>query len=241
MPQFRINGLFVTVCVLFAALQVTAQTLAPPIAEYRKKANGDFTLSNEGDVPLAAILEVRDFSVGAQGTVSYGGPPSGVSVRLGSNSFVIPPHQIHYVFYSAKCQQAPCWFAIINTLTRAAPVQGGLRINIILPHLVYVYQKSKMKGNDVRVSVVREVAAGPFELRIENLSGKLGRVDSIQTRGFASNATYGSFPLFPHQSRSLLLKIDGPSKQSQFRIDFEDGLRLNVPLPEGDTPAQAAR
>lgn len=235
------KALFAASGLLCIALQALGQTLSPPIAEYRKKANGEFTLSNEGDFPLAAIMEVRDFSVGQHGAVAYGGPSPGVTVRFGSSSFVIPPHQAHYVFYSATCKETPCWFAVMNTLTRASPIQGGLRINIILPYLVYIYQKAKMKKKDVRVSVERADPDGSYRLTIQNLTAKLGRVDTIESEGFATESSYGSFPLFPRESRELLINPKGPSKRPRFRINFEDGLRLNVPAPESEMSSQAAR
>jgi hypothetical protein len=227
----KVVVLWAAVCfnVLAAAIG-HAQTLSPPIAEYRQKADGTLTLRNDGDNALVAILEVRSFSVDGDGKIQYGPADAKVNVQLGSNSFSIPPHQGHYVFYKATCAQAPCWFAIINTLTQATRVTTGLRINIILPHLVYVYQKAKLKKDDLRVEVSPADKAGRYELKFTNLSGKLERVETIQLKGFGARGPFGGFPLFPGGTRSVTLDTGLPAKKPLFQIHFGGGLRLDVPL-----------
>jgi len=225
-------ALVLAASIAMTAAEAASQTLSPPLAEYRKKADGVLTLGNDGDAALAAILEVREFSVDGDGNLAYGPAPSDVKVELGSNSFVIPPHQTHYVFYRASCAHAPCWFAIINTLTRATAVTGGLRINIVLPHLVYVYQKAKFKKSDVRVEVSAGEREGVYRLKFENFSDKLERVETVQARGFPDGQTYGGFPLFPRQTRSVSFQTGAPSKRASFRIQFGGGLHFDVPLSE---------
>lgn len=217
---------------LGALTMARTQTLSPPIAEYRNKADGMLTLSNEGDRPLAAILEVRGFTVDSDGTLRYGPIDNQINVQFGANSFLIPPHQSHYVFYKAGCARLPCWFAIINTLTQATPVSGGLRINIILPHFVYIYQRAKFKKGDVRIESFRGEQAGEYRLKFQNLSSKLERVETVQTKGFEVNETYGGFPLFPEQTRWLVVKAGAPSRKAEFKIRFGGGLRLTVSPPE---------
>ena len=116
---------------LFWVAAGRAHTLSPPIAEYRQKADGMLTLGNNGDTSLVALLEVRTFSVDDDGNLLYRPPDPGIRVQWGSDSFLIPPHQVHYMFYKATRERAPCWFAIINNLTAANRVTSGLRINIV--------------------------------------------------------------------------------------------------------------
>ncbi len=235
----------VRICVFAACFLGTlaisrAQTLSPPIGEYRNKADGMLTLSNEGDRPLAAILEVRGFTVDGDGTLRYGPIDNQINVQFGASSFLIPPHQSHYVFYKAGCARLPCWFAIINTLTQATPVSGGLRINIILPHLVYIYQRAKFKKGDVRIEALRGEQSGEYRLKFQNLSSKLERVEAVQTKGFATNETYDGFPLFPEQTRWLVVKTGVASKKATFRIRFGGGLHLTLSPPEETTPRNPA-
>jgi hypothetical protein len=228
--RFRAGLLILGLGILANAAR--GQTLSPPYAEYRKKVDGMFTLRNDGEVPLATILELRSFALDSKGNISYTALDRRIHVQFGANSFVIPPHESHYVFYKATCEELPCWFAIINTLTHATPVKGGLRINIILPHFVYVSQRAKFKKGDVRIEALRGDRAGEYRLKFINLSHKLERVETVQAKGFASDKTYGGFPLFPEQTRWLVVEEGAPSRKAEFRIRFEGGLHLKVPPPE---------
>ncbi len=216
---------------LLAVPPSAAQTLSPPIAEYRGSGNGVMELRNDGDIPLVAILELRGFSVDTEGNLRYTPLDSLIHVDLGSNSFTIPPHQSHYVFYKASSPRQPFWFTIMNTMTTAKPVAGGLRVNIVLPHLVYVYQKSRLKKNDVLVRVLPTDSPREYRLEVQNLSEKLSRVAGVECKGFAEKQTYGGFPLFPGQVRRLLVKAGPSIGQAKFRIKFEDGFRLDEALP----------
>ncbi len=237
MKRIQFELLILAGCLLVAPSVARAQTLSPPIAEYRNKADGLLTLSNDGDRPLAAILEVRGFTVSSDGTLRYGPIDPQINIQFGANSFLIPPHQSHYVFYKAECARLPCWFAILNTLTQATPASGGLRINIILPHLVHIYQRAKLKKGDVHIEALRGEQAGEYRLRFQNLSNKLERIESVQAKGFQANETYGGFMLFPEQTRWLVVKAGAPGKKAEFRIRFGGGLRLTVSPPE-ETVAQ---
>jgi hypothetical protein len=219
--------------ILALAAGAESQSLSPPIAQYRGKANGMLELRNNGDTPLAALLELRGFSVDRQGTVRYGPLAPGVSVQLGASSFIIPPHQVHYVFYKASVPRLPAWFAIINTLAQAAPVTRGIRINIILPHFAYIYQKSKLHKDDVLVRVLPEDAAGRYALEVQNVSKKLGRAKEVRAKGFRDDLAYGSFPLFPGETRRVSLQGRNPSQRARLRIQFEDGFHVDESLPAG--------
>jgi hypothetical protein len=212
------------------------QTLSPPNAEYRVKANGMLELRNDGDVPLAAILEVSGFSIDEQGEVAFHPPDPGLKVNFGSNSFTIPPRQSHFVFYKAPAERLPAWFAIVNNLTRATPVQQGLRINIVLPHFVYIAQKQKFRKGDLQVRVVASKPAGEYRVVVTNTSQKLGRVDSVRAKGFDADASSGGIPVFPGQTRWLTLKPGRPKAKAEFRIRMKDGYHFRIPFEGAASP-----
>src|SRR5512147_2141941 len=190
----KIGLLSFAIAILFGTMGV-AQTVAPPIAEYRNKAQGMFELRNDGDVPLAAILEVHGFSVDEAGTLRYEPLDSHVKVELGGNSFVIAPHQSHYVFYKATSTTSSAWFTILSTLTKAASAPNQMRINFVLPHVVYLYQKQKLKKDDITARVVSEGSEpGKYVVELENHSTKLGRVESVTGHGFEKSVEMGGFP-----------------------------------------------
>jgi hypothetical protein len=223
---------FLQVAFLVAVFSVTgvAQTVAPPVAEYRNKANGMFELRNDGDMPLAAVLEVHGFVVDEAGTLTYHDLNPEVKVELGANSFVIPPHQSHYVFYKASSSASQAWFTILSTLTKASSAPGQMRINFILPHVVYIYQKQKLKKEDVTVHLKAGQNAGQYTLEIENHSNKLGRVESVSAQGFEKSVDMGGFPIFPEKKRQVVLNGGTPSADTKVKVSFEDGFSVQVPL-----------
>lgn len=207
-----------------------AQTVAPPVAEYRTKANGMFELRNDGDAPLAAILEVHGFSVDENGSLTYQPINPSLKVELGANSFVIPPHQSHYVFYKASSPLPQAWFTILSTLTKAASAPGQMRINFVLPHVVYIYQKQKLKKEDVSAKLVAGKTAGQYSLEIDNHSDKLSRVESVTGEGFEKSVESGGFPLFPGKKRRVVIDGGTSGGDAKVKVLFEDGFSLQVPL-----------
>lgn len=223
--MLKTGRIFVFLCLWPAVAH--SQTLSPPIAEYREKANGVLELRNDGDTPLAAVLELRGFSVNKDLDLQVGPIDPDLQVELGASSFVIPPHQTHYVFYKASARSLPAWFIINNTLTQAKPLDQGVRISFVLPHLVYVYQKQKLRREDVRVRAFPAPTGGDYVVEFENTSGKLGRIQSIHAKGFSGEGEHGGFPLFPHEIRQVLVKAGENLAQAYFRIQFDDGFHVD--------------
>jgi hypothetical protein len=215
-------GLLVLVAVL-RAVPGAAQTILPPIGEYRGSASGMYELRNDGDAPLAVMIEPRSFTINADGQVEFAPLDPGVVLQLPTTSFTIPAGQSHYVFYKLKSKQLPAWFGIINTLTKAAPASGGLRINFVLPHMVYVYQKKKLGKKDVAGRILPGKEPGEQVLELENLSDKLSRVSAVEPIG--GGTPLPGFPFFPRQVRRIVLK---PMQQAALRVRFQDGLKMEV-------------
>lgn len=223
-------------CVLAAVFvaglsAAAAQTISPPVAEFRGKVSGMYELRNDSDQAMAAILEVAGFNVNEAGVLTYTSLEPGVRVELGSQSFLIPPHQSHMVFYKAVSERPNTWFAILNTLTEAKPGKGGMRINLILPHVVYLYQKRKLSRSDLQVTVAH-AKGGAYALRVENRSEKLARVQRVEFRGVAEAGRIPPFPLFPGKARVQTFEAGKLSPDARARLIFEDGLTVEVPLVE---------
>ena len=189
-----------------------AQSISPPIAEYRgTSVSGMFEVKNTTDHSMAVVLETKSFSVNEQGQVDYRPLDSSIKVNMGVNSFVLRAQDSRMIFYKATLTSAPGSFSIIPTMTKAGPVTG-VRVNFILPHMVYVYQKDKFSKSDIKVEVTDGV------LHIQNLSNKLGRVEVVQV----SKQELPGFPLYPGQTR----QFPAGDKMS---ITFEDGFKVSLP------------
>jgi hypothetical protein len=197
---------------LLVTSTVGAQAIAPPIAEYRGNAvSGMVEVQNSMDFPMVVLIEKRGFEVDGQGQVHYGPLDPGVHLSLGATSFLIGPHDSRMVFYKATTPVPPVSFAIVITMTRAKAAEG-MRINYVLPHMIYLYQKEKLSRDDVQVEIVEGV------LRIQNVSQKLGRVSGVR----AAKQDFGGFPLYPGQTRELALSGETAT------VDFEDGFKIDV-------------
>jgi hypothetical protein len=155
---------------------------------------------------------------------------SHIKVELGGNSFVIPPHQSHYVFYKATSTSASAWFTILSTLTKATTAHNQMRINFVLPHVVYLYQKQKMKKDDISVRLSAGTTPGQYVVELENRSDKLGRVESVTGRGFEKSVEVGGFPIFPGKKRQFVLDGGNGKSAPNVKVSFEDGFSLDVPL-----------
>jgi len=206
---------------LFTVLSLTitaaAQSLAPPHAEFHgRKLSGHLELGNESSAPLAAILEVSGFTLDANGAILFTPPDPSLNVELGATSFTIAPRAVHHVFYRARSARVPVWFAVVSTLTPARPVREGLRVNVVLPHFVYLTEKGKLKAGDVLATM------NETELTLTNVSQKLARVAAIR----AGDRRLAGFPLLPGQARRVSLTPEGPPGEVQVR--FTDGLKLSV-------------
>jgi hypothetical protein len=160
---------------------------------------------------MAVVLETRSFTVDEHGQVQYRSLDAGIQIQMGASSFVLRPHDRRMIFYKASFPSAPVSFSIIPTMTKAVAVTG-VRINYILPHMIYVYQKEKLQRSDINVKLEDGV------LHVQNLSRKLGRVIAVQ----ASKEELGGFPLFPGQTRDL------PVGGDRANVTFEDGFKIAV-------------
>lgn len=201
-----------TLLVLASAL-ASGQGIAPPIAEYRgSKVSGMFEIRNTTGDAMAVTLDTRNFTVDERGQVHYTPLAQDVKIQMGASSFVLSPHDTRMVFYKVYFPSAPASFSIITTMTKAQE-QKGMRVKFVLPHMIYVYQKEKLKRSDVSLDL------GQGVLRIHNLSSKLGRVAEV----LVDSGDVGGFPIYPNQTREL--PVAGATQAS---VKFDDGFSLST-------------
>lgn len=119
-----------------------AQTVSPVISEYGKRAEGQFTLTNNTFVPEAATVEALSFTADEHGTAAYRALDPGVTVQLSETSARLGPKASHTFQYRVTCAAMPCAVVLFSTLTGLQTVEG-IKLNIHLPHSVYVCEKAK--------------------------------------------------------------------------------------------------
>lgn len=204
---------FAFICLSVVAASTWAQGIAPPVAEYRgSKANGMFEIQNTTDVPMAVTLETRSFVVDEHGLVHYSDLDKDVHIRMGASSFTVGAHVTRMVFYKASFRASPISFSIIATMTRAEQ-QTGMRVKFVFPHMIYVYQKDKLKRSEVNLTLTNG------KLFIHNTSQKLGRVLEVT----AAKQELGGFPIYPAQVREVTMP-----GATQASVKFEDGFSLST-------------
>lgn len=212
------------------AIPLFSQTILPPIAEYRGRAQGVVELRNDGDVPLAVLVEAKGFTVDDEGRMAYTALDPSVAIDFGANSFTIPARQSHLLFYKAQIPHPPYWFAVLCTFTKAVPVKHEMRVNVLLPHVVCMYQKQQLKKKDIELSLLPTEKKEISRLRIQNLTEKAGRVDSVECKGFNKDILSGGLPIFPEASRYLTLDAGISGREARCKVVFEEGFSLEVSL-----------
>jgi len=203
---------FACLVLLVGGVMGYSQTITPPIAEFRGfKAEDSFRVDNKTGQPMLVLLEVKGFTVNDAGKVVYSPLPSTIHVDIGASSFVIPPNDNHTVYYKAVSTESPASFSILPTMPPVTQSKG-VRMNFCIPHMVYLYQKSKLAKSDVRVAIKDS------KVVIENTSKKLGRVEFVH----AGSEDLQGFPIYPGQTRELA--ITG----TKATVHFEEGFKLEA-------------
>ena len=197
-----------------------AQSVTPPIAEYREHARSSFQLTNGTLFPLSVVLELRGFRVTEEGEVEdLPLDTTRVHVKLSAMSFRIPPRGTYTVFYQATADSLPAWFNILSALT-GARTDTGLNVRVLLPHVVYLNQKAPLRKDEVIIRASRyDSATGKVRVQLENTGAHLGRVLAL-TPGPGDHGGTGGFPLFPHSRRWAEAAWAGTRAPSRLTVRF---------------------
>jgi hypothetical protein len=206
------SKLFVCLGFLLGGGLALAQAISPPIAEYRGlKAEGSFRIDNSTDTAMAVTLETKSFRVDEAGKLVYSPLHPQIHIDLGASSFSIRPHDSYTVYYKAISRISPVSFSIIPTMLPAEK-KTGVRLGYVFPHMVYLYQKTKLTKSDVQVTLK------DGKVVIVNNSEKLGRVEFIHD----GSTELSGFPLYPGQTRQIPVAGANPV------VNFEDGFKVEA-------------
>ena len=225
-PRHRVP---ITLALALAAIAraAGAQSISPPIAEYREKPSGSFTVRNESVFPLTVTLQPRGFRVTEDGEVIVE-PLDTTRIRLSLStlSFRLQPRQGYTVFYDARVDSMPAWFTIWSAIT-GAKTAGGVNIRIELPHVVYVYQKQRLTAPDVHITSVRWLRQQrQVVVEVENTSPRLGRAQELLVTAAKVPPVRGSpFPSFPAGRRRSIVPWTAEVPPERVTVRF-DGFRL---------------
>jgi hypothetical protein len=180
-----------------------AQSIQPLIAEYTGKADGRFEVSNDTLTPMAIVLEPKSFSIAEDGRGIYRALDPGIHVKLSDTSFLLQPKETSYVFYKVTATQLPAWFTIYVSFSPVHP-GTGLRLRVMLPHTVYLYQKKPIDRDSVHVDGFSfRPDNKTVECTLRNDGPGLVRVQEVRVMSGKTTVLTAGFPLLPGAKRHL--------------------------------------
>ena len=230
-------ALVLAIVVLAGSLD--AQSISPPVVEFREKASASFNVTNESVFPLTVVLQPRGFRVSEEGEVLIEPlDTTRIHLSISALSFRLQPRQTYTVFYDAKADSVPAWFTIWAAIT-GARTANGVNIRVELPHVVYLNQKQRLAESDVHIVSARWFRQQQkLVVEVENSSPRLGRAQEVEVTAAGAAAVRGApFPAFPGSRRRATLPWTAAQPPERLEIKFE-GFRLETTaILVDDTPA----
>jgi hypothetical protein len=207
------------IVLLFHAACV-AQTIQPIIVEYTVKADGKFEVTNGTLTPMAVVLEPKSFSIASNGRATYRPLDPGIHLDLSSMSFRLEPQQSYYIFYKASAETLPAWFTIYAVFS---PIQKeqGVRLRVMLPHTVYLYQKRSVPKEAIHIEQAEfDPGRNLVICDVENTSASLIRAQEARAVGGKESSEADGFPLLPRSERHLEIPWNQTGPPSYLLLRF---------------------
>ena len=206
-------------------MPVLGQTVRPLIDENvvkgpGKTASGRIEYYNDSLQPLTVTLEAKSFTVSDTGTLSYRPLDDTIHVKFSEISFRIEPKQDYFVFYQAYTDKLPSWFVVYATFGGyKEKTEAGLRIQVLLPHTVYLLPKQDVQKQELIVKVAEyRPAEKKVIVRVENAGPSFGRVLEAEVSSAKDNSTQGGFPVFPFSQRQVEIPWEAASDPAKLRL-----------------------
>lgn len=180
-----------------------AQSIDPVIVEYNGAASGRIKLTNTSLVPMAVVLEPKSFSIGLDGRAVFRALDPTLHVDLSTMSLQLGPQQSYYIFYKAHADKLPAWLTV-NAVFTSIRKEDGVKLRIMLPHTVYIYQKKPIVKDEIQVHRATYLKARDVVVcDLSNVSQSLVRVQEVTALGGKSSMQANGFPLLPGSPRHL--------------------------------------
>ena len=154
---------FVVIDLLLFAATASAQTVSPIIAEGgRGKAHGEFTVKNDGVVPMVVTIQAVGFRLTSEGKSVYVPLESTSVAKLSETSAKIGARQTRSFGYEVQCLgDKPCLIAFLPRMVTGLHTKEGMQVGIIVPHYAYICpNQEKAKGCRERVRLAAGIPEG---------------------------------------------------------------------------------
>jgi hypothetical protein len=134
------------------AWSANAQTISPLMGECGgKKCTGQFTVTNNGIVPLAVSIDAHAVTFTAAGEPILHPLDSTTHVKLSETSARVAPRQGHDFSYTIQCDALPCVIGFAAGMS-AGHTDNGMAVRLVLETAVYICEKSKGCRASIRKS-----------------------------------------------------------------------------------------
>jgi hypothetical protein len=130
----------IAILVVVWAACAAGQTVSPVVSEYGKKANGTFTVRNNGLQAQIVTVQAMSFSVGTNAP-ALRPLDAGAHVDLSEMSARVQPGQDHEFTYRITCDAYPCPVMFLVGITNHTA--DGFAVRLVLSHAAYVCQRAK--------------------------------------------------------------------------------------------------
>jgi hypothetical protein len=199
-----------------------AQQVSPVIMEYRNKAEGKLTATNNTLEPMIVIFEPKSFSISPDGRGIFRALDPTTHVTLSEKSVKLQPLQSYTIYYKADAESYPAWFTIYSTF---APARAGstLNVRIQLPHTVYLYQNKAIEQDEVHIVNARySLTTHKLTCDMLNTGRALARVQELRARGNKMDpVTLSGFPLLPGGLRTVEFDWKAKEPPTGLEIAFD--------------------
>ena len=217
-----------------------AQSVDPPFAVHQGRARSSILISNPSLQPLAFVIEPVSFDIASCGGLGLAPlDTSRIRLALSSMSGRLPAKQSRRVFYDARSDSLPAWFAL-KIAFGPARRDSGMSIRLELTHFVYLTQEAPVLQEEVEVSeALFDPVRHRLTVRVTNRSGKLTRLHSV---GLVSSAdtevAVEACPLLPRHSREFEFPWKEAVPPRAVRLRFP-GFMIERPVLVRPTPGAA--
>jgi hypothetical protein len=206
-------------------MPVLGQTVRPLIDENvvkgpGKSASGRIEYYNDALQPLTVTLEAKSFTVSEAGSLSYRPLDDAIHVKFSEMSFRVEPKQNYFIFYRAYADKLPSWFVVYATFGGfKEKTQDGFRIQVRLPHTIYLLPKEEVQKQELVVKVAEyRPAERKVVVRVENVGPSFGRVLEADVSSSRDKSTQGGFPIFPFSQRQVEIPWEGASDPAKLQL-----------------------
>lgn len=218
----------------FASTEGAGQSVDPPFAVHQGRARSSVLVTNGSLEPLAFVIEPMRFDIAACG--GLGLTPldtTRIHLSLSAMSGRIPAKQTRRIFYEAKADALPAWFALKFSFGPARR-DAGLSIRLELTHFVYLSQEAPVLPEEIEASEARyDPLRRRLSIRVTNRSAKLTRLSSLGLVNVEDEeVAVEACPLLPGHSREFDVPWGDPRPPHLVRLRFP-GFVIERPVRVG--------